>query len=163
MSESMGFIYNNEMNDFSIPAADSDGLLPAPANFIAPGKSPISSMSPIIIVNEHKDVTMVLGGAGGILIMTSVVQFLINYLYLNQSIETSIATKRLHHQLQPMFVRYEDGYDPEILKFLESKGHETFEQAPIISGFASIVVIASRNGTIESANDPRRGGKFTIV
>ena len=162
MSESMGLIYNNEMNDFSIPAADSDGLLPAPANFIAPGKSPISSMSPIIIVNEHKDVTMVLGGAGGILIMTSVVQFLINYLYLNQSIETSIAAKRLHHQLQPMQLEHEISYSPDVLRFLESKGHETLEQSLSTSNLESIIVITNRNGKVEAGIDPRRGGKYTI-
>lgn len=162
MSESTGIIYNNEMNDFSIPAAESDGLLPAPANFILPGKSPISSMSPMIGVNSDKEVSLVLGGAGGILIMTSIVQFIVRYLYLNQTIEESLAAKRLHHQLQPMYVRYEDGYDPKILEFLRSKEHETFEQPPIISGFASVIAISRRNGKVEAAIDPRRGGKVSV-
>lgn len=163
MSNSTGILYNNEMNDFSIPVADSDGLLPSPANFISPGKSPISSMSPIIVLNDQKEVSLVLGGAGGILIMTSMIQFLINYLYLNQSIETSLAMKRLHHQLQPMYVTYEAGYDEDILRFLESKEHVTEESPPIISGFASVIVIANKNGKVEAAIDPRRGGKVTIV
>lgn len=162
MSESTGIIFNNEMNDFSIPVAESDGLLPAPANFIEPQKSPMSSMSPIIILNEQKEVTMVVGGAGGILIMTSIIQFIISFLFLNQSVDDSLAVKRLHHQLQPMHVRYEDGYDPEILKFLESKGHKTFRQPPIISGFASVIAITKRNGEVEASIDPRRGGKVTI-
>lgn len=156
-------IYNNEMNDFSIPTASSDGLLPAPANFITPGKSPISSMAPIIVVNDNKEVSLVLGGAGGILIMTSIVQFLVNFLYLNQSIESSLAMKRLHHQLQPMWVRYEEGYSDDILKFLESKEHETVKAAPIVSGFASVIAIANRNGKLEAATDPRRGGKVAFV
>lgn len=163
MSDSTGMIYNNEMNDFSIPIAGSDGLLPAPANFIAPRKSPISSMCPIIVVNDQKEVSLVLGGAGGILIMTSIVQFMLNYLYLNQSIETSLAMKRLHHQLQPMSVRYEEDYSEDILRFLESKGHETVQSPTIISGFASVIVIANKNGKIEAAIDPRRGGKVAFV
>lgn len=163
MSESTGMIYNNEMDDFSIPSETSNtALLPAPANFIAPGKSPMSSMSPLIVLNEEKDVKLVIGGAGGILIMTSVLQVIINYLYLNQSIEASLAAKRLHHQLQPMRISYETGYDPNILRFLQEKGHETRERNTALTGFASVLVIGNKNGTIEAAFDPRRGGKSTV-
>lgn len=162
MSNSTGIIFNNEMNDFSIPAAPSDGLLPAPGNFIAPKKSPMSSMAPIIVVNEDKEVSVVLGGAGGILIMTSVIQFIIYYLHLKRSIDDSIAAKRLHHQLEPMRVLYEEGYDSAIISFLESKGHVTFEQAKGVGGFASLNGIGRKNGTFEGAVDPRRGGKFTV-
>lgn len=162
MSESTGMLYNNEMNDFSIPVAASDGLLPAPANFIAPGKSPMSSMAPMIMLDANRDVSLVLGGAGGILIMTSIVQFIMNFIYLNQSIENSLATERLHHQLQPMHVSYEAGYNPEVLKFLESKGHETFQAASSTSGFASVLAIARKNGKLQAATDPRRGGKAVV-
>lgn len=161
MSESTGIIFNDEMDDFSTPTA-GDGLLPAPANFIIPRNSPLSSMSPTIVLNEQNDVTLVLGGAGGIRIATSVIQVILNYLYLNQSIESSLALKRFHHQLQPMFVRHEEGYDPEILKFLESKGHVLFEQPALLSAFASIMVIGRRDGHLEAATDPRRGGKATV-
>jgi gamma-glutamyltranspeptidase / glutathione hydrolase / leukotriene-C4 hydrolase len=63
MSESTGIVYNNEMDDFSIPTA-SDGLLISEANAIQPFKSPISSMAPMIFLNEDNEVTMVAGGAG---------------------------------------------------------------------------------------------------
>lgn len=162
MSDSTGIIFNNEMNDFSIPIADSDGLLPAPGNFIVPGKSPMSSMNPMILLDAEGDVTMVLGGAGGILITTSIVQCIINYLYLNLPIQQAIDEKRLHHQLQPMRVRHEFGYDPEIIKFLESKDHETYEQPPMISGFASVIGLVKKDGKIEGAVDPRRGGRIIV-
>lgn len=162
MSESTGIIFNNEMNDFSIPVAVSDGLLPAPANFIEPGKNPMSSMSPVIILDEQKDAVFVAGGAGGILIMTSLIQVIINSLYLNQPIDASIARKLLHHQLQPMVVQYEQGYDPEILKFLETKGHEIDQQSIDVGGFASVVAILRRNGRLEAAVDPRRGGLAVV-
>lgn len=162
MSESTGMIFNNEMNDFSIPVAVSDGLLPAPANFIAPGKNPMSSMSPIIVLDENKDVKMVMGGAGGILILTSVVQCFVYHLYLNQSITDALAEKRLHHQLQPMELEYELGYDEEIIRFLESKGHKTVQTAPSVGGFAAVVALTRQNGKLEGATDPRRLGKVTV-
>lgn len=161
MSESTGIIFNNEMNDFSIPVA-TGGLLPAPANFIAPGKSPVSSMSPFIVLNDNKEVKMVVGGAGGLLIMTAVVQVILWYLYLDQTLETSIAMSRMHHQLQPMRIRHEPDYDPAVLEFLRSKGHTTFLQNPTVAGFASVIAIGNKNGTFEAGVDPRRGGKVTI-
>lgn len=162
MSERTGIVFNNEMNDFSIPVATSDGLLPAPGNFIAPGKNPLSSMAPIIVLNDQKDVKLVIGGAGGILIMTSVIQVILNYLYLNQSLDTSMNMKRLHHQLQPMTVRCEYDFNPEIIAFLQSKGHDIYIQPAGLTGFASIIAIGNKNGTIEAAFDPRRGGKVSI-
>lgn len=162
MSESTGMIFNNEMDDFSIPGQDSDGLLPAPANYIAPRKNPMSSMSPIIVLDKNKDVTLVMGGSGGILIMTSIVQCIILHLYLNRSIEDTLAAKRLHHQLQPMHAEYEDGYNEDILRFLESKGHETYRQKPSVGGFAAVVAITKYNGKLGGATDPRRPGKVTV-
>jgi gamma-glutamyltranspeptidase len=95
--------------------------------------------------------------------MTSLVLFLINTLYLNQTMEAALAMKRFHHQLQPMYVRFEDGYDqPDIVDFLRGKGHGTREATPIISAFASVVAISNRDGKVETAVDPRRGGKGTV-
>lgn len=162
MSPSTGVIFNNEMNDFSIPAAISDGLLPSEANFVAPKKSPMSSMNPIIVLNADKEVSLVVGGAGGILIMTSVLQFLIYYSLLGRSMKDSITEKRLHHQLQPMQVLYEGGYEPDVIRFLESKGHATKQQGAIISGFASLIAVASKDGNVEGVVDPRRGGKVSV-
>lgn len=160
MSESTGIIFNDEMNDFSIPAAYSEGLLLSEANFIAPGKNPMSSMSPVIILNEEKEAAMIVGGAGGVLIMTTVIQLIIYFMYLNQSLEASLAMKRFHHQLQPMRIRFENGFDPEIVKYLETKGHATYVEPN--SGFASLIAIGRRNGQLEVGVDMRRGGKGTI-
>lgn len=162
MSESTGIIYNNEMNDFSIPSAESDGLLLAPANFIVPKKSPISSMTPIIVLNEDKEVELIIGGAGGVLIMTSMIQCMLNFFYFNQSIVDALSEKRVHHQLQPNRIRFEYDYDPEIVKFLASKGHVTYVSPPATTGFASVIAISNRNGKVEGSIDPRRGGKVIV-
>ncbi|KAG5678928.1 hypothetical protein PVAND_008549 [Polypedilum vanderplanki] len=162
MSNSTGIIFNNEMDDFSLPTA-SDGLIQSTANSIKAGKSPMSSMIPMILVNEKHDATLIVGGAGGIRIMTSLVLFLINHLYLKLSMEEALEMKRFHHQLQPMRVQFEDGYDqPDIVEYLRQKGHATVEAGPLLSAFASIIAISNRNGRVEFAIDPRRGGKGVI-
>lgn len=100
---------------------------------------------------------------GGILIMTSLVLFLVHVLYLNQTMETALAMKRFHHQLEPMSVRLEDGFDqPDIVEYFREKGHGTRQSSPMISAFASIVAISIKNGHIETAVDPRRGGKGVV-
>lgn len=160
MSESTGIIFNDEMDDFSIPKPGNTNI-PTPPNFIAPGKSPLSSMTPVLVLNENNDVTLILGGAGGFMIPTSVIQVILNYMYLNQSLQSSIDMKRLHHQLQPMTVRHENGYNSVVLEYLSGQGHELTEAAPL-TGFAAIAGIGIRNGKIEAAMDERRGGKVNI-
>lgn len=160
MSESTGIIFNDEMDDFSIPKPGNTNI-PTPANFITPGKSPLSSMTPVLVLNDNNDVTLVLGGAGGYMIPTSVIQVILNYLYFNQTLQASIDMKRLHHQLQPMWIRHESDYYPRILEYLDAKGH-VLNEAPPLSGFAAIAGIGIKNGKIEAAMDQRRGGKVNV-
>ncbi|CAO1382892.1 unnamed protein product [Diamesa serratosioi] len=162
-SPSTGIFFNDEMNDFSIPGTKSDGLLAAPANFIKPGKAPMSSMSPTIVTKPDGTVKLVLGGAGGIRIMTAIVYVIINHMFLNQTLEYSINTARIHHQLSPMQITYEDGFNLEILQFLETKGHKVVKSASILSGFSSVNGISvAVDGKLEAAIDHRRGGKAII-
>jgi gamma-glutamyltranspeptidase/glutathione hydrolase len=116
----------------------------------------------MIIINAQNEVSLIAGGAGGILIMTSLIGFLINYIYLDQSLEFSIKAKRLHHQLQPMSVLYETDYDEAIIKFLTSRGHIVVEDKGKVSGFASLVAIGVKNGQIDAQTDPRRGGAAKV-
>lgn len=160
MSESTGIIFNDEMDDFSIPKPGNTNI-PTPANFITPGKSPLSSMTPVLVLDDNNDVKLILGGAGGKMIPTSVIQVILYYVYLNQSLQSSIDMKRLHHQLEPMTVRHENGYNSKILDYLSGKGHELTEAEPL-SGFAAIAGIGIKDGKIEAAMDQRRGGKVNI-
>ena len=69
-----GIIYNNEMDDFSKPTDDNlFELPPSPLNFIEPGKRPVSSMSPLFLTNLDGEITHAIGGAGGSMITTQVV------------------------------------------------------------------------------------------
>lgn len=95
--------------------------------------------------------------------MTSLILFLVNVLYLNQTMEASMTMKRFHHQLDPMRIRFENGYDqPDIRAYLTQKGHASVTASKIISGFASVIAISRRNGVVETSIDPRRGGKGTV-
>lgn len=72
-STTTGIIMNDEMDDFSTPGKyNAYGVPASPANYIEPGKMPLSSMCPLIIVDQHGDVQLLIGGAGGIKITSSV-------------------------------------------------------------------------------------------
>ena len=116
----------------------------------------------MLIKSHNMNVTM-RSSAGGILIMTSLMLFLVNVLYLRQTMDATLAMKRFHHQLDPMRIRYENDYDQaDIRDFLTAKGHPSVTASPVLSGFASIIGIASRNGSVQTAIDPRRGGKGMV-
>jgi len=75
LSNKLGFVYNNEMDDFSAPNVTNEfGLPPSPANFIKPGKRPQSSAVPVMMLDKKGNVLMTIGAAGGTIITTSVAQ-----------------------------------------------------------------------------------------
>jgi gamma-glutamyltranspeptidase/glutathione hydrolase/leukotriene-C4 hydrolase len=162
-SEQTGIIMNNEMDDFSSPGAPNVyGIPPSPANFIHPGKRPMSSMVPTILVDEKGDVRMVVGAAGGSRIPTGIFATIYNHLYMQQSLVDAVAARRLHHQLMPLELQWETGFDAEILRELnENFGHSLVESTPD-GGFAAVTGIAVVDGKIEACFDPRRGGGVEV-
>lgn len=101
------------MDDFSTPNTTNYFGVPAsPANFIAPHKRPVSSMSPLILFeNANQRVQQVLGGSGGTKITTSVAQAALLNLWFNENIKQAIDAPRLHSQLLPQEVMAEQGFD----------------------------------------------------
>ncbi|GAQ91012.1 gamma-glutamyltranspeptidase [Klebsormidium nitens] len=107
VSPSTGIILNNEMDDFSIPdTRNSFGLAPSEANFIRPGKRPLSSMSPTIVVHNGV-VRMVAGASGGPRIITGTAQVLLNFLAGGKDPLAAVVAPRIHHQLIPDEIAYE--------------------------------------------------------
>jgi gamma-glutamyltranspeptidase/glutathione hydrolase/leukotriene-C4 hydrolase len=108
-----GIFYNDEMDDFSTPNTTNHFGVPAsPANFIAPGKRPVSSMSPLILLeNANQRIQQVLGASGGTRITTSVAQSALFNLWFNENIKQSIDAPRLHSQLLPQEVLAEQGFN----------------------------------------------------
>merc|ERR1712018_150180 len=126
MSPTTGIIMNNEMDDFSSPDVTNEfGLPPSATNFIKPGKRPLSSMCPTIVLDRDiKSVKLVTGAAGGSKITTAVAQIIVHNLWLNDAITEAIDAKRIHHQLLPMRVDYEKGLKGDIVKGFRMRGHE---------------------------------------
>ncbi|XP_053694328.1 glutathione hydrolase 1 proenzyme-like [Sabethes cyaneus] len=163
-SRSTGIILNDEMDDFSSPGgANTYGLPPSPTNYIVPGKRPLSSMAPTIVTNNQTGVQMVVGGAGGSRITSAIVTLLMRYFFFGEDLDTTMSAKRLHHQLAPMFVDYEPGFDEKILEGLRQRGHIVKEKGPD-AGFAAATAIAKdASDKVSVAFDPRRGGSAELV
>lgn len=107
-SISTGIILNNSIDDFSLPKSHNIfGLPPSEANALQPNKTPLSSMVPTIVTDKNGQVRLLVGGAGGTKIFTSVSLVLLNILYSKQDVNTAVDALRLHHQLMPMVLEYE--------------------------------------------------------
>lgn len=121
-----GIIYNNEMNDFSMPGYNNHyGVPPSPQNYIAPGKRPLSSMTPAIFTSKKSGwPVLALGGSGGTRITTSTATVVAKVLLMNKDLNDAIQESRLHHQLMPLTIRQERRFNEKILDELKGMGHE---------------------------------------
>lgn len=137
------------------------GVPPSPANFIRPGKIPMSSMCPAIIVNEEGEVELAIGAAGGTKITTSVAYIIMRQLFLGETLLDAMYAKRLHHQLVPMEVQVETGFDSRISGELMGKKH-TINELAAGSGFAAVTGISFKGDAPEALYDPRRGGSTAL-
>ncbi|CAH1276370.1 unnamed protein product [Diabrotica balteata] len=165
VSESTGIILNNQMDDFSSPSIiNSYNIPPSPANFIVPGKQPMSSMVPTIVVENNGDVVMAVGAAGGSKIITSVAQMIVRHLWFDMGIKATSDLRRFHHQLWPMSVTLEPLYEteaPEIADGLRKIGHEVAYADG--QGFAAATCISTRDGSVTGVWDRRRSGTVTYL
>ncbi|KAF1998088.1 gamma-glutamyltranspeptidase-like protein [Amniculicola lignicola CBS 123094] len=163
-----GVIMNNEMNDFSIPnTTNAFGYIPSPANFIRPGKRPLSSISPIIVehLHAHNPLSafyLSIGAAGGSRIITATIQNLIHILDGGLSVPEALARPRIHDQLVPAYVSFEYDFDNRTVAFLEDLGHNVTWVAPGQSTAQGLRRL--RNGTFEAGGEPRQrnSGGFVV-
>jgi len=161
-SRQTGIILNDSMDDFSNPGKKNGyGLPPSPNNFIAPGKIPLSSMAPTILLDEHNNVEFMIGAAGGTKITTSIAYVLLRYLQFNESVWDAVHAPRIHHQLLPMRIEYEQGFPDEFIQGLHNFGHEMFKQ-PADIGFASLTAIGRDKKKLVAVYDPRRLGSTSV-
>ncbi|KGF72326.1 gamma-glutamyltranspeptidase [Neosynechococcus sphagnicola sy1] len=152
-----GIVLNNEMDDFAIApdVPNAFGLVGRDANAIAPGKTPLSSMTPTI-VTENNQLRLVVGAPGGSTIITTVLQVLLNVLVYDMDVTTAIAARRLHHQWLPDQLRVEPwGLDSLTLGELRRRGYQI--RTGGTWGNASAIV-RTANGTLAGAADPRGEG-----
>ncbi|KAI0241002.1 Glutathione hydrolase 1 proenzyme [Lamellibrachia satsuma] len=119
-----GIIFNNEMDDFSTPGSVNFYGVPAsPSNFISPGKMPMSSTCPTLVLDDAGNVRLATGGAGGTRITTHTAWVTIQHLMFERSIKEATDAARIHHQLVPNILHVEPGITKAERKGLMKKGH----------------------------------------
>ena len=154
-----GVIMNNEMNDFSIPnTKNAFGFIPSPANFVRPGKRPLSSISPVIV--EHLNASLAdafyvaIGAAGGSRIITATIQNLMHILDGKMTTAQALAQPRIHDQLVPAQVTVEYAFNNATTAFLKNLGANVTWVAPGQSTAQGLRRLA--NNTFEAASEPRQ-------
>jgi gamma-glutamyltranspeptidase/glutathione hydrolase len=152
-----GIVLNNEMDDFSVEPGVPNAfkLLGAEANAIAPGKRPLSSMSPTIVLRGGQPV-LALGAAGGPTIISQVVLNLIALLDLQQTPAAALAQPRIHQQWMPDELRIEKALPAGIRAGLEKRGHTVAEEN--VYGVSHLVGRTPDGHGFVGAADPRAGG-----
>ena len=152
-----GILLNNEMDDFSIEpgVANAFKLVGAEANAVAPGKRPLSSMSPTIVLKDGQPI-LALGAAGGPTIISQTVQNLVGILDLGLRLDEALAQPRIHHQWAPDELRIEKAMPLEIQKALEKRGHKLDAQTGV--GASQAVGLGPNGKTLVGASEPRAGG-----
>jgi gamma-glutamyltranspeptidase / glutathione hydrolase len=157
IAKGTGVILNNEMDDFAIApnVPNAFGLLGSDANAIAPGKIPLSSMTPTI-VTENGRLKLAVGSPGGSTIITTVLQIVLNVLAYDMEIGSAVGAPRIHHQWQPDKLKVDrGGFAPLTLEVLKRKGHQIEESAGW--GNANAIVVLP-DGSLQGAADPRGEG-----
>src|SRR5436305_2020575 len=155
VAEGTGVLLNNELDDFTAApgASNAFGLVGFEANLPGPGKRPLSSMSPTIVLKDGRPV-LVTGSPGGSRIISTVLQVIVNVLDYDMEIATAVAAPRLHHQWLPDEVRTERGFDDATLAALTARGHRVVEPM----GQTSANSIAVTPDGLLGAPDPRTRG-----
>ncbi|REK29369.1 MAG: gamma-glutamyltransferase [Planctomycetota bacterium] len=155
---STGVILNNQMDDFSAAPGvpNAFGLVGAEANAIEPGKRPLSSMSPTLVLEDDEPV-MTLGAAGGPKIITAVLLTIVGRFDLKLSTEEAVAAARFHHQWVPDRVFVEATFPKDLAEALRARGH----QVAVAEHFSVLQALArERNGgAFIGVSDPRVPGK----
>ncbi|WP_223549751.1 gamma-glutamyltransferase [Pseudomonas sp. A-B-19] len=170
MASKTGVILNDEMDDFTskIGVPNMYGLVQGEANAIAPGKAPLSSMSPTIVTKDGK-VVMVVGTPGGSRIITATLLTMLNVIDYGMNIQEAVDAPRFHQQWLPEETNLEAfTTSPDTVKILESWGHkfagpqDPNHLAAILVGAPSLGGKPVGKNRFYGANDPRRNTGLSL-
>jgi gamma-glutamyltranspeptidase / glutathione hydrolase len=154
----LGFLLNNEMDDFSVKPGEPNmfGLVQGETNAIQPGKRPLSSMTPTIVLRDGK-LYMVVGAPGGSRIVTAVMQVILNAVDFGMNAQDAVDYPRFHHQWKPDKLYLEKGFSPDTVALLKSRGHDVdYSPAVVVARVEAIII---DNGWIMGGSDGRGTGK----
>jgi gamma-glutamyltranspeptidase / glutathione hydrolase len=152
-----GILLNDEMDDFAVAPGVPNvfGLVGGEANAVAPGKTPLSSMTPTIIT-ENGQFRLAVGAPGGSTIITTVLQVVLNTLVYKMDLGAAVAAGRIHHQWLPDKLGVEPwSFDPLTLAELQRRGHNIDQRS--YWGNANAIQQLG-DGTLVGAIDPRGEG-----
>ena len=155
---SAGFLLNDEMDDFTTqPGVPNKlfGLMQSEANAIAPGKRPLSSMTPTILLRNGK-LSFVTGSPGGPTIISVTLLSVLDWMRLGMEAQAAINAPRFHHQWLPDTLLVEESFPDELVKALEARGHKVTRRGHL--GLVNAIGIDPRTGERLGAADPRDEG-----
>jgi len=155
MDPKTGIILNDEMDDFAVAPGVPNAfrLEGVAANEIAPGKRPLSSMTPTIVVKNGKPI-IATGGSGGPTIITGVLQILLDVIDFHLGPRAAVDEPRIHEQAEPATVIIEEKMPLETRTALAQMGYQ-IRVVPMLGGVGAITI---EHGSIRGAGDPRKGG-----
>jgi gamma-glutamyltranspeptidase/glutathione hydrolase len=152
-----GFALNDEMDDFTTAPGEANafGLRQSEWNRPEPGKRPLSSMSPTIVLRDGRPL-VVAGGSGGPRIISGTLETLLGCLLYGRTPAEAVAPPRFHHQWLPDRLEFERSWtDPATIDALAQRGHATGMRDDV--GVVQIIGVAADG--IRAASDPRKGGR----
>jgi gamma-glutamyltranspeptidase / glutathione hydrolase len=156
----LGFLLNDEMDDFAAKPGTENmfHLIQGESNAILPGKRPVSSMTPTIVLRDGK-LFLMLGAPGGSRIINGVLQVLLNVVDFHMNVQDAVDWPRFHHQWMPDELYVERGISPDTVKLLRDMGHKISPlefTSPVV---ARVEAILNDSGWLQGATDPRGNGK----
>ena len=155
MVPALGLILNDEMDDFAVAPGVPNAfkLVQAEANAVAPGKRPLSSMSPLIATRNGKPV-LVAGASGGPTIITGVVQVALDTLDFRMDAQAAISAPRIHHQATPATVLIEQSLPETTTEVLTKMGYPI----KVVPELGAVSAIRITPNDLQGGYDPRKGG-----
>ncbi|WP_050858928.1 gamma-glutamyltransferase [Paracidovorax oryzae] len=159
VAKGTGILLNNEMDDFAAKpgVANAYGLVGGDANAVAGGKRPLSSMTPTLVLKDGKPV-LVTGSPGGARIITTVLQTVVNVIDFGMNPAEAAAAPRIHHQWTPDELRIENGFSPDTLSILKSRGHNL----ALKPSMGRTQTIQRKDGVLFGYSDPRNPDGLTL-
>src|SRR6202035_5597661 len=165
-AEGLGFLLNDEMDDFSSKpgAPNMFGLIQGPSNAIGPGKRPLSAMAPTIVLKDDK-LFLVMGSPGGPRIITTVANIFMGVVDYGMNIQEAVNAPRFHHQWLPAVTSVEQDFSPDTTKRLEGMGYqieigeEGYGKREPYWSDGECIMIDPKSGERLGASDKRNNGR----
>ncbi len=156
----LGFLLNDEMDDFAAKPGTENlfHLIQGESNAIQPGKRPVSSMTPTIVLRDGK-LFLMLGAPGGSRIINGVLEVLLNVEDFHMNVQDAVDWPRFHHQWMPDVLYLERGISPDTVRILQGMGHNVSPLEGTTPVVARVEAILNQGGWLQGAADPRANGK----